>query len=282
MATTDSEGELIDAFKNLSHKEADTDSTTEAGSKPVSKSRRERRQKAKAKSKASSSNEQAVESESMSFEHDDRQVVKRLAHIALHAKIQLADLMKAHGHDYDDEKDVDLDYVTEVIEALNNDGEFECDSNFVSELGTDEEPDKDPTRQTNTLWIAEPWQLNVDDDTTIYDLLQSGIDLKTLMRSSAWQVLQANSRRAHAAHSLRQQQQFESSDSDPEIHIGSWVEIHGLTSASGQSLNGIIGEVVTEGERIGVHIHEEDRSVSIQRINLTVVGSSRECDGEWE
>ena len=166
-------------------------------------------------------------------------MVRRLAEITLHAKCQLMDLMKSHGREYDADKDVDMKYVNGIMDALANDTDLERDINFVSELDPDD--DKDPTIQTNTLRVAEPWQLQVDDATTIHDLLKTGIDVKTLMKSSAWPVLQANSRRAHSA-SWQQQQQYQQQrveqsesyhcdgeeDYDPHLEIGDYVSIYGL------------------------------------------------------
>ena len=74
----------------------------------------------------------------------------------------------------------------------------------------------------------------------------------------------------------------DSSEDDLEIYVGAWVEIKGLTSARGQILNGIVGEVVTLDERIGVYICEEENSVALKPSNLKIVDSSYEGDEEWD
>ena len=66
-----------------------------------------------------------------------------------------------------------------------------------------------------------------------------------------------------------------------DIHVGAWVEIFGLSSVRGKGLNGITGEVTSVGKRVGVHIHEENKTVSILRANLEVVGSNFDEEPEW-
>ena len=54
-----------------------------------------------------------------------------------------------------------------------------------------------------------------------------------------------------------------------DFHVGEWVEISGLTSERGMQLNGLIGEITTVGERIGVYLEAEGQSVSFPRANLS-------------
>ena len=47
----------------------------------------------------------------------------------------------------------------------------------------------------------------------------------------------------------------DSEELDNEVCIGDWASIHDLQSQRGQRLNGLIGEVVGVGERIGIQIY---------------------------
>ena len=74
----------------------------------------------------------------------------------------------------------------------------------------------------------------------------------------------------------------ESSEDKLEIYVGAWVKINGLTSARGRRLNGIVGKVFTLGERIGVYVYEEERTIALQPSNLKILVSSYECDEDWD
>ena len=74
----------------------------------------------------------------------------------------------------------------------------------------------------------------------------------------------------------------ETAEECSEIHVGEWVEVYGLTSVRGQRLNGVIGEVITLWERVGVYIHEEEKAISLRHYNLTVVGNNCDSEPEWD
>ena len=66
-----------------------------------------------------------------------------------------------------------------------------------------------------------------------------------------------------------------------EILVGSWVEFHGLASVRAQRLNGAIGDVVAVGERIGVYIHEEGKTLALHQTHLTVVDANCVSEPAW-